>query len=157
MPALDDDVAAAPAGSILDTLRAKRDQLAADRAVTLAAPGLPGVALVLRPLDEGARKRFAARQGKGADAETTGILGLQAACERVLVNGADAGTLHEIAEGILGRDPGGPREELLALWCDPDDPDAVDRTVGLLGRLAEQYGDWLAGAAEDADAALLGN
>ena len=152
-----DDLAIPAAGSVIDALRAKRDQLAADRTVRLPAPGLPGVELELAPLDEGARRRFAARaERRGADQETTTLIGLYEACRAVYVNGENAGPIGDLAESILGRDPGSPRDAVLALWCDPMDADAVDRAVGLIGPLMLRYNEWLSAAGGDEDETILG-
>lgn len=155
--AADAALAPAPGSSAIEALRAQRDRLAANRTLRVPAPGLPGVELELRTLDEGARKRFAQRAGqKGADDETTAILALREAIVAVIINGENAGPLADVARAVLGRDPGSARAELVALWGDPDDPDAVDRAIPLIGAMSSDYGSWATGTDEETDAALLG-
>jgi hypothetical protein len=175
---LEDTLALAPERngfdeSILDRLRAKRSEHAAQRQLDLEVPGYDGLlALRLRPISGRTLGVLGERRDSSSSPERDFNLNadtLIAACRAVLVrsdrshswsvlpdgDGEPVRLDERCAErlGVDARDPNGkPRARLLvkALFSGANAPDlAVARLVGT-------YGEWATTANEDVDQELLG-
>jgi hypothetical protein len=152
------------AGSVLATIRARRDQLAGEKSLTIDVPGYEGLlalkmgVVATRQL-QGIGER--SERSNSPDAATNGnvdvvIAGLVDVLARgsvddqlAPIDDAGAASVNRLGE-LLGLDVTSARATMIALFSGAPSPDLA------IGAAAAEYIEWLRGENQEVDEALLG-